>query len=189
MDVYRALVASYAACAAVIGCSNAPQPVYAPTAQVGVTEMQGPSPAAHTKAEPVPLPPLPPFRGDIVQAARDNEDYRRVLYTGSRSQVALMTIPPGGDIGMEMHPHVEQLIFIASGQGKAVLNGVESAVGRGAVVVATPGTQHDVVNTGTEPLRIYTIYTPPNHVEGRVHHTKADAEADTADEAFGRMVR
>jgi mannose-6-phosphate isomerase-like protein (cupin superfamily) len=112
-----------------------------------------------------------------------------VVFTGARTQLALMTIPTGSDIGVETHPNVEQLIFIASGQGKAVLNGAESAVRPGDVVVATPGTRHDIVNTGTEPLRIYTVYAPPNHIEGRVHQTKADAEADTADEAFGRSVR
>jgi mannose-6-phosphate isomerase-like protein (cupin superfamily) len=99
-----------------------------------------------------------------------------------------MTIPVGGDIGVEAHPNVEQLIFIASGQGKAVLNGVESPVSGGDVVGVTPGTRHDFVNTGTEPLRIYTVYAPPNHVDGVVHQTKADADADTADEAFGRSV-
>jgi mannose-6-phosphate isomerase-like protein (cupin superfamily) len=138
--------------------------------------------------EPVPVAPRPAFRTDILQAARSNEDYRRVLFTGTKSQVALMTIPEGGDIGPETHLNVEQLIFIASGQGKAVLNGVESPVAAGDLVVATPGTRHDIVNTGTQPLRIYTIYTPPNHIEGRIHHTKADADADSADEQFGRLV-
>jgi mannose-6-phosphate isomerase-like protein (cupin superfamily) len=185
-----ALIATYAATAAAIGCTASnppPPPVSAPTAQTGVTELQGPPPAAH-RAEPVPIAPRPAFRTDVVQAARSNEDYRRVLFTGTKSQVALMTIPAGGDIGPETHLNVEQLIFIASGQGKAVLNGVESPVATGDLVVATPGTRHDVVNTGTQPLRIYTIYTPPNHIEGRIHHTKADADADSADEEFGRLV-
>ena len=130
-----------------------------------------------------------PFQTNILRAAHDNDAYRRVVFTGAKTQLALMTIPAGSDIGMEMHPNVEQLIFIASGWGKAVLNGAESVVGPGDVVVATPGTRHDIVNTGTEPLRIHTIYAPPNHIDGRDHQTKADAEADTADDAFGRAVR
>jgi mannose-6-phosphate isomerase-like protein (cupin superfamily) len=100
-----------------------------------------------------------------------------------------MTIPAGGDIGMETHDNVEQLIFIASGRGKAILDGVESVVQPGDVIVATPGTRHDIVNTGAEALRIYTVYSPPNHIGGRVQATKADADADKADEAYGRSVR
>lgn len=130
-----------------------------------------------------------PFHANVVQAARGNDAYRRVLFTGARSQLALMTIPPGSDIGPEMHTNVEQLIFIASGRGKAILDGVESPVIEGDVVVATPGTRHDIVNTGAEPLRIYTVYAPPNHIDGTVHRTKADADGDKADEAFGSAVR
>jgi mannose-6-phosphate isomerase-like protein (cupin superfamily) len=124
-----------------------------------------------------------------VRAARSNDAYRRVLFTGARSQTVVMSIPAGQDIGIEVHPNVEQLIFIAGGQGKAILNGAESALSPGDLLVVTPGTRHDVVNTGTEPLRIYTVYAPPNHIDGRVHQTKADAQADSADEAFGRSVR
>jgi mannose-6-phosphate isomerase-like protein (cupin superfamily) len=130
-----------------------------------------------------------PFHVNVFQAARDNDAYRRVLFTGDRTQLALMTIPVGGDIGFETHPHVEQLVFIASGEGEAALGGDVSKVGPGDVVVVTPGTRHDVVNTGHDPLRIYTVYAPPNHIDGRVHETKADAEADRADEEFGREVR
>ncbi len=130
-----------------------------------------------------------PFQTNVLDQALKNEAYRRVLFTGARSQLALMTIPPGGDIGEESHPRVEQLIFIASGEGKAVVNGAESPLRAGDVVVATPGTRHDIVNTGSDPLRIYTIYAPPNHIDGRVHNTKADAEKDKADEAYGVGVR
>jgi mannose-6-phosphate isomerase-like protein (cupin superfamily) len=130
-----------------------------------------------------------PFQANVLQAARSNDAYRRVLFTGAKTQLVLMTIPTGGDIGFETHPHVEQLLFIVSGQGKAILDGAETVVGPGDVVVVTPGTHHDIVNTGAEPLRIYTVYAPPNHIDGRVHRTKADAEADTADEAFGQAVR
>lgn len=130
-----------------------------------------------------------PFQTNILEEARENEAYRRVLFTGARSQLALMTIPPGGDIGLESHPHVEQLVFIASGRGKAIVNGVETPLVAGDVLVATPNARHNVVNTGSVPLQIYTVYTPPNHIEGRVHRSKTDAENDKADDAFGAAVR
>jgi mannose-6-phosphate isomerase-like protein (cupin superfamily) len=148
---------------------------------------------------PVAVPPLAtpskptrspePFLVNVLEQARTNEAYRRVLFTGARSQLVLMTIPPGGDIGLESHAHVEQLIFIASGTGKAVLDGVETPIGAGHVVIATPTARHDVVNTGSQPLRIYTVYAPPNHLDGRVQEAKADAEKDLADEAFGAAVQ
>jgi mannose-6-phosphate isomerase-like protein (cupin superfamily) len=100
-----------------------------------------------------------------------------------------MTISPGGDIGLESHAHVEQLIFIASGRGKAIVNGAETPVGAGDVVVATANSRHNIVNTGNEPLHIYTVYTPPNHLDGRLHPAKVDAQRDKADEAFGAAVR
>jgi mannose-6-phosphate isomerase-like protein (cupin superfamily) len=179
-----------AGCIALLaGCGGASAKPTAPSSG-GAAEIQGsPATAAASRPEAPAVARPAPFRTNILQAARDNDAYRRVVFTGAKTQLALMTIPSGSDIGMETHANVEQLIFIASGQGKAILNGVESAVRPGDVVVATPGTQHDVVNTGAEPLRIYTVYAPPNHIDGRVHPTKADADADTADEAFGRQVR
>jgi mannose-6-phosphate isomerase-like protein (cupin superfamily) len=190
MNLKPALFASYAAAASILGCagSGASQPASAPRSPVGVTEMQG-SPTPTHEAEAATPAPRPPFRINILQASRTNDDYRRVLFTGTRSQVALMAIPAGGDIGVEAHPNVEQLIFITGGQGKAILNGLESPVAAGDLVVAPPGTKHDIVNTGTVPLRIFTVYAPPNHIDSRVHRTKADADADTADEALGRSAR
>jgi mannose-6-phosphate isomerase-like protein (cupin superfamily) len=100
-----------------------------------------------------------------------------------------MHIPPGGEIGEETHAHVEQTLFFLSGSGKVILDGAESDISAGDVVVVTPGTRHNFLNTGTEPLKVYTIYAPPNHIDGRVHATKADADADTEDEAFGGLVQ
>ena len=94
----------------------------------------------------------------------------------------------GGEIGKEKHAHVEQTLFILSGEAKATLDGVETAVGAGDVVVVTPGVKHNIVNTGVEPLLIYTIYAPANHIDGRIHATKEEADADTADEKFGESV-
>lgn len=179
-------------CAAVIvSCGGQSRQPAAPSGPSGATETQGTShgvavanqPEASTGSRQVPLPM------DILRAARENEAYRRVVITGAKTQLALMTIPTGSDIGMEAHPNVEQMFFIASGQGQAVVNGTESPVRTGDVVVAPPGTRHNIINTGTEPLRIYTIYAPPNHIDGRVHPTKAAANADTADDAFGRAAR
>ena len=129
-----------------------------------------------------------PYKANIADLARENTAYRRVLFTGARSQIVAMSIPPGQDIGEEKHLRVEQIIVIVSGTGRSTLDGVESPMGPGDVIVITPGTEHDVVNTGSAPLKLYTIYTPPNHIDGRVHPTKADAERDAADEELGRRV-
>ena len=129
-----------------------------------------------------------PHQVAVVSVARSNEDFRRVLFTGERSQLVVMTIPTGGEVGDERHDHVEQTLFCLSGSGTAILDGARSAFVPGDAVVVTPGTQHNFLNTGTEALKIYTIYAPANHIDGRVHHTKADADADTADEAFGHQI-
>jgi mannose-6-phosphate isomerase-like protein (cupin superfamily) len=99
-----------------------------------------------------------------------------------------MNIPAGGEIGEETHAHVEQTIFILSGSAKAVLDGEETEMSTGDVVVVTPGTKHNVLNTGAGNLKVYTIYAPANHIDGIIHVTKADADADIADEAFGEAV-
>ncbi len=128
------------------------------------------------------------YQINIVKSANENTDFRRVLFTGSKSQLVVMNIPSGGDIGEETHDHVEQTLYFQSGTGEAVLNGESTPVGPGDVVVVTPGTRHNFKNTGTEPLKIATVYAPPNHIDGRVHRTKADADADTEDEAFGHAL-
>jgi mannose-6-phosphate isomerase-like protein (cupin superfamily) len=125
------------------------------------------------------------YHANIIKRTEENGDFRRVLFTGSLSQLVVMTIPPGGEIGEESHVHVEQTLFCLSGSGDARLDGNVVPFAAGDVVVVTPGTRHNFVNTGSEPLRIYTTYAPPNHIDGRIHATKADADADEADEAFG----
>ncbi len=129
------------------------------------------------------------YHTNIISDTSTNENFRRVLFTGARSQLVVMHIPPGGEIGEETHAHVEQTLFFLSGSGKVILDGAESDISAGDVVVVTPGTRHNFLNTGTEPLKVYTIYAPPNHIDGRVHATKADADADTEDEAFGGLVQ
>ncbi|MEO8066004.1 MAG: cupin domain-containing protein [Candidatus Doudnabacteria bacterium] len=130
-----------------------------------------------------------PYQINIISETTNNTYFRRVLFTGQRSQLVIMSIPPGGEVGEETHEHVEQALFFLSGTGEASLNDKKSEVKAGDVVVVTPGTKHNFINTGKEDLKIYTIYSPPNHIEGRIHKTKADADADTADEDFGNNVK
>ncbi len=129
------------------------------------------------------------YVGNIVGQTKENTFFRRVVFTGKKSQLVVMSIPPGGEIGLETHHNVEQTLFILSGRGEAVLDGKKEAIGGGFVVVVTPGTAHNIVNTGSEPLQIYTLYAPANHIDGRVHQTKAEADADSADEEFGHGVK
>jgi mannose-6-phosphate isomerase-like protein (cupin superfamily) len=112
-----------------------------------------------------------------------------VLFTGEKSQLVVMHIPAGGEVGMEVHAHVEQSLFIHTGEGVAILDGEETPVKAGDVVTVTPGTNHNIENRSDADLKIFTIYAPPNHIDGRIHKTKADADADTEDEAFGEAVK
>lgn len=124
---------------------------------------------------------------NIAEEARRNRYYRRVVSTGERSQLVVMCIPPHAEVGEETHRTVEQTLFIVEGSGTVLLNGFREPVGPGSAVVVPPGTTHNL-KTGREPLRLFTIYVPPNHIDGTLHRTRADAEADTEDETFGRQV-
>ncbi|AUX26852.1 uncharacterized protein SOCEGT47_074220 [Sorangium cellulosum] len=128
------------------------------------------------------------YHANILQLARSNTAYRRVLYTKDRMQIVVMSIPPGGDVGEERHERVEQILFCAGGSGRVVMGGEAAPFNQGDVVFVPPGTVHNFVNAGATPLKILTIYSPPNHIPGRVQMTKADAEADTEDEEFGRRM-
>lgn len=129
------------------------------------------------------------YAGNIFEKTNKNENFREVLFTGKKSQLVVMNIKPGEDIGEETHKNVEQTLFFLSGTGKAILDGIEKSISAGDVVVITPGTKHNFINTGNEPLKVYTIYSPPNHIDGRIHTTKFNAEADAEDENFGNAVR
>lgn len=126
---------------------------------------------------------------NIIKETEENNYFRKVLFTGDRSQLVVMDIPAGGEIGEEIHAHTEQTLFFLSGTGKAILNGEETPIGAGDIVVVTPGTKHNFLNTGIDSLKVYTIYAPPNHIDGRIHATKADADADDEDEAFGENIQ
>lgn len=119
---------------------------------------------------------------NIERATLDNNNFRKVIYTTKLSQLVVMTLEPGEDIGAEVHEDHDQFIRIESGKGKAVFDGVEHQVEDDFALVIPAGMEHNVINTGDTPLKLYTIYTPPEHREGVVHVTKDEAEAD--DEHF-----
>lgn len=116
-------------------------------------------------------------RGLVVNIETEttrNHDFRHVLYTGKHSQLVLMSLPPGEDIGMETHD-VDQFFRFEAGTGEVEINGQKHAVQAEDAVVVPAGAQHNVCNTGTEPLQLYSIYSPPHHQDGTIAHTKADA--------------
>ncbi|MES2315088.1 MAG: cupin domain-containing protein [Patescibacteria group bacterium] len=125
-----------------------------------------------------------PYHTNIEKLTLENTDFRRVLYTAPHSQLVLMSLLPGEDIGMEV-PHVDQFFRFEAGEGKSIINGKEYMVTDGDVIIVPAGAEHNFINTGTEPLKLYTVYSPANHIDGRIHKTKADAIADVEDEAFG----
>ena len=131
-----------------------------------------------------------PFVVDIEKATLSNENYRTVLWTGDHLQVTLMTIPVGENIGLEVHPHVDQFLRLESGVGVAqmgaspeALNVVQPVFENSAVFVPA-GTWHNITNTGHAPMKLYSIYAPANHPHGAVHATKAIAEAAEAAHRF-----
>jgi mannose-6-phosphate isomerase-like protein (cupin superfamily) len=114
---------------------------------------------------------------DIESIAVKNEDFRQVLYTARNCQLVVMALKPKEEIGAEVHK-LDQFFRVEEGSGEAVLDGVRTAISAGFAVVVPAGTNHNIINTGSVPLKLYTLYAPPNHRDGVVHHTRADAEAD-----------
>ena len=119
---------------------------------------------------------------DTAALAHSSTDFRRVLWTGEHTQLVVMTIPVGEEIGAEVHDHNDQILSFVSGIGAAEVAGETRPVTAGDVVVVPAGTRHNFLNTGTEPLVLTTIYGPPDHAPGTVHHTKAEADAAEASE-------
>jgi mannose-6-phosphate isomerase-like protein (cupin superfamily) len=118
------------------------------------------------------------FVADIEALATANADFRRVLYTAKHSQLVLMSLQAGEEIGAEVHT-LDQFFRVEAGTGEAVIEGVHTTIAPGFAVLVPSGTRHNIVNTGRVPLKLYTLYSPPNHRDGVVHHTRAEAEADT----------
>ncbi len=122
------------------------------------------------------------YTTNIEETTRANTYFRQVIYTAPHSQLVLMCLQPNEEIGMEVHDTVDQFFRIEEGEGKVIMNGEETPIKDGSAIVVPAGTQHNVVNTSAEKqLKLYTIYSPPNHKDGVVHKTKAEAEADTED--------
>lgn len=118
------------------------------------------------------------YHTDIEKKTLENDYFREVLFTGPHSQLVVMALKPGEDIGLETHGDVDQFIRVEAGQGKAVLDGQEYELADGSAVVIPAGTEHNVINTSsTEALKLYTLYTPPEHPDGTIHKDKAEAEA------------
>ncbi len=113
---------------------------------------------------------------DIEEKAKANSFFRQVLETGEHTQIVVMSIPPGGDIGEEVHSDTDQVLYFVEGEGKAVLNGEEINFDDEDVFLVQAGTRHNFINTGSEDLKIVTAYSPPHHPPGTVHKTKAEAE-------------
>jgi mannose-6-phosphate isomerase-like protein (cupin superfamily) len=111
----------------------------------------------------------------IATVAEKNEDFRRVLWTGEHTQLVIMTIPPGGEIGEEVH-EVDQILTFVSGVGKAKVSGETRNVVQGDLVVVPAGKKHNFTNDGPNPLVLYTVYGPPEHADGAVHKTKEVAD-------------
>jgi mannose-6-phosphate isomerase-like protein (cupin superfamily) len=117
------------------------------------------------------------YSTNIERDTLENEDFRRVLFTGKHTQLVLMTLKPGEDIGQEVHDSVDQFFRVEAGTGEAIMGGDKTALSDGMIIVIPAGTEHNVINTSSsEPLRLYTLYSPPNHPDGTVHKTKAEAD-------------
>ena len=114
---------------------------------------------------------------DISEKARENTYFRQVLETGEHTQIVVMSIPAGGEIGEEVHEDTDQVLYFASGEGKAILNDEEKSVGKDDIVLVNAGTRHNFINTGTSDLKIITAYSPPHHPPATIHKTKAEADA------------
>ncbi|HXK37957.1 MAG TPA: cupin domain-containing protein [Candidatus Paceibacterota bacterium] len=123
---------------------------------------------------------------NIEELTRENEDFRRVLYTSHNGQLVLMALPRGVEIGEEIHEENDQFFRIEEGEGKVIINDEPHAISDGSVVIVPKGAKHNVINTGAGPLKLYSLYMPPHHRDGTVHHTKAAAEDD--DEHFDGVI-
>ena len=116
----------------------------------------------------------------IATVAEQSADFRRVIWTGEHTQLVIMTIPPGGEIGLETHEENDQILTFVSGVAEARVGGETRSVASGDLVIVPAGTEHNFVNTGANPLVLFTVYGPPDHADGVVHATKDEADAAEA---------
>lgn len=122
------------------------------------------------------------YQLSTATVTRQSTDFRRVLWTGHYSQLVIMTIPPGEEIGAEVHPDTDQILSFVSGTGEAAVDGETRQVACGDIVCVPAGTDHNFTNTGADPLVLFTVYGPPEHPDGAVHRTKEEADAAEAAE-------
>jgi mannose-6-phosphate isomerase-like protein (cupin superfamily) len=122
--------------------------------------------------------------GNVEQITLDNTNFRAVLYTATHIQLTVMSIPPGGDVGRESHPHLDQFLRIEEGTARVEFGPTADEIAETYeveddwAIIVPAGTWHNIVNTGAEPLKLYSLYAPPEHPDGTVHVTQADADAD-----------
>lgn len=121
------------------------------------------------------------YIANIEELSLENENFRKILYTDKNCQLVLMSLLPGEEIGEEVH-NVDQFLRVEKGVGRAVLNDNPRDIADGSVIIVPAGTKHNIVNTGPDSMKLYTLYMPPHHRDGVIHKTKAEAEAD--DEHF-----
>ncbi len=117
------------------------------------------------------------FVENIESITVKNEEFRRVLYTARNLQLVVMALNPKEEIGAEVHT-LDQFFRVEEGSGEAILDGVKRNIHAGFALIVPAGANHNIINTGNTPLKLYTIYAPPNHRDGVVHHTRSDAESD-----------
>ena len=122
------------------------------------------------------------FIDNIEEKTEQNNFFRQVLYTGKHTQLVVMSLLPGEEIGMEVHPQVDQFFRIEEGRAKVIIDGEEHEVDEGFAIIVPAGSQHNVINTGDNPLKLYTLYSPPNHPDGTIHRTRAEAMAAEKEE-------
>ncbi len=126
------------------------------------------------------------YIANIEKASLENENFRKVLYTAKNSQLVLMSLQPREEIGAEVH-HLDQFFRVESGEGLAVLDGVEHKIKDGSAIVIPAGTNHNVINCSeTEKMKLYTLYSPPNHRDGVIHPTKSEAMANVEEHFDGK---
>lgn len=125
------------------------------------------------------------FVQNIEKLSLENELFRKVLYTAKNSQLVLMSLKAGEEIGMEAH-HLDQFLRIEKGEGKAILDGVSHNISDGLAILVPAGAEHNIINTGTTSMKLYTVYAPPNHRDGIIHNTKTEAEADEGEHFDGK---
>lgn len=116
------------------------------------------------------------FIADIEDRTEENRDFRRVIYTGPHIQLVLMSLEPDGELGEEIHENTDQFFRFEEGKGTVIIDGQETGVESDTAVIVPAGTHHNIKNTGDKPLKFYTLYAPPQHPDGTVHHTREEAE-------------